>query len=384
MAMKTRNGVVGFFKIGVMLFLCLQLLAVPIHAIAAELVIGVPVAESGVFSFVGVAVRNGLQVALNEINSKNYLGNTKLKVLVEDTQSDKNQAITLCNRFSIRDNALIVLGPTSTPESLAVAPISTENSIPFLTTASADISQSGDWMFKVTSTPKAIMEPLAKYAIEKLKVQKVGLVYLRDNDSYIAQMNGVKEHLVKTGVNIVAEETIVGSDTDFLAISTKLVAAKPDTIMISATAELSANVIIQVRQAGIPNNVRFLGTPSLASQQFLIVGGKAVEGTIYVADYSSGGKNQFNQNFVAAFQAKHNQVPDNWAAVGYTQMWLAAQAIKNAGQEPTRKKVRDELIALKNIDTVLGEGKYSFDGKRTPVYGGFIMTVKDGKHTPLE
>ena len=69
---------------------------------------------------------------VEEVNASNLLGGHKLKVLIEDTASDKPQAISLINRFSARDKALMVLGPSSSSEGVAIAPVANELQVPLL------------------------------------------------------------------------------------------------------------------------------------------------------------------------------------------------------------------------------------------------------------
>ena len=78
------------------------------------------------------------------------------------------------------------------------------------------------------------------------------------------------------------------SDTDFLAVITKIIATKPEAVFLALVAEQSANFIIQARQQGIDPATKFLGVPNFGSDQFTLIGGKAVEGAVYVADYYAG------------------------------------------------------------------------------------------------
>lgn len=344
-------------------------------AASAKVKIGAPMATTGIYAFSGALQKNGMEVALDELEAA---GNDSFSLLIEDTQSERNQAITLANRMALRDKVDLIIGLTSTVETLAAAPISTENELPFLSPASGDVTTAGEYLFKIIATPDTIMRPVAEYALENASLNNVAYVFNRDNDSYIAQKNAVKAIFEEAGVKTDTEEGVLGSDSDFLALATKLASRKLDAIVIASTPELSANFIIQARQAGVDPNILFVGTPSMASPQFEAVGGEAIEGTLFVSDYFVGGESETNQRFVEGYRAKFNEDPDMWAAVGYTGLHLAAEAVRIAGDDADRAAIVDALAKIKDFPVVLGNGTFSFDN-RLPEYGGFVLTVKDGQ-----
>ena len=70
---------------------------------------------------------------------------------------------------------------------------------------------------------------------------------------------------------------------------------------------------------------------------------------------------------------------DNYGAMGYAAMRTTAAALKEAGPNPTRDSVRDALAHLKDVPTILGDGKVSYDADRSPHYGMNVLVVKDGQ-----
>jgi branched-chain amino acid transport system substrate-binding protein len=148
------------------------------------------------------------------------------------------------------------------------------------------------------------------------------------------------------------------------------------------TAEQAASFIIQARQGGIDSKVRFIGVPNMGAEQFVTIGGKAVEGSTFVADYFPNAQSAENQRFVAEYKKRYNRLPDNGAALGYTAIKLAASAIKAAGPQPTREKVRAALAKIKALKVILGRGDFSYDETRGALYGAVILAIKNGKIVP--
>jgi hypothetical protein len=77
---------------------------------------------TGTFRIVGAPVVNGLKLAMDDLNAKNFFGSTKVNVLYEDNRSDKQEALSLLTRMANRDNVLMFIGPVSSGEAMAVAP----------------------------------------------------------------------------------------------------------------------------------------------------------------------------------------------------------------------------------------------------------------------
>ncbi|UUZ62821.1 ABC transporter substrate-binding protein [Polaromonas sp. P1-6] len=152
-----------------------------------------------------------------------------------------------------------------------------------------------------------------------------------------------------------------------------------DCVFISATAPQGANVILQLRQAGLDPKTKVIGHVTLISPQFVQRGGKAVEGAYVMGDWLAGGMNDFGRAFARDFKAKYKTDADGWAAIGYSGMRVAINAIKNAGPSPTREAVRTALAKTKDVPVVIGQGKYSLDEQRVPFSGMNVLQVKDGQ-----
>ena len=347
---------------------------------AQEISVGVPMALTGPYAFVGVPIRNGIVMALEEANAAKALGAATIKIIPDDTASDKAQVVSIANRLNAREKVLIMLGPTSSVEGLAAAPVANDLKMPMFTSAvSEDVLKAGPWSYKVTAAPRDIMVALGKHAVETMKVKRAIFVFNRDNDGFVAQKNVIRDVMKTAGVEVLAEEAILGSDTDFVALSTKIAASNADAVFIASPAEQGANIIIQARNAGLSDKVAIIAPPSMASQAFIKTGGKAVEGAVLVADYFGGSDTPQNKAFVAAYQKKYGAAPDNWAAVGYALGVIAVEVLKIAGPNADREAVRAAFAKVPAMPTVLGDGTFRFDANRAPQYGAAILTVKGGQ-----
>ena len=350
------------------------------QAAAQEVRIGVVMATTGTFAFVGVPVVNAVRLAHDELTASGGYGSARVSIIFEDNRSVTQEAIALINRMATRDNAVMIIGPVSTGEAMAAAPLAVDLKIPLFTTATApDVLKAGPWIFKSTETAEQFMTPLGKYVAETVKPKSCTYVFIRDNEGYVRQKDILRDVMKVGGVAVAGEESILAADSDFTALATKIVAAKPDCLYLGTPPEQGANIVIQARQAGMPANTVLVGNTGMGSARYLNAGGKLVEGTLLPAEFVPSGVNELGRKFIENYTKKYRNAPDSWAAVGYSMMLIAGNAIKNAGPNPTREAVREAMAKTKNLPVVIGQGTFSLDDNRIPTFGAAVLQIKDGK-----
>ena len=373
--MKIKSRVLSLMLVGVVLS--------PLPSIAAEFTIASIKALTGPLAFVGVPQANAVKMAIDELNAANYLGaGNSIKLISNDDQNDRAQITTLLTRAAKVDNALIVLGGANSVLMIAVAPLLNDLQIPMFSTAqTAAPLTTSKWYLKVTASSELQVAPLAQYAVDKVKPQRLAAIWGRDNDGHINNMKAFMGPLAAKGIKPIIEETILISDTDFGAVATKIAAAKPDAVWLGSNAAQAANLVIQLKQAGVPPNVVLFGTAGLGVD-YLKIGGKAVENTYFSIDFNDQSTAPMNVKFAENYKRLFNTAPDNWAAVGYSEALLAARAIKDSMPNPTREKVLEAVMKLRDADVVLGGGKWSQRPDRIPDYGPAVMVIRNGRASP--
>ncbi len=362
-------------------FALFGLLAMMATAQAEEVRIAAPIALTGKYAFVGVPISKGMQVAVEEINASGRLGPDRtLSLLMEDYGSEKSEAITLLNRFVTGDGVLVVVGPSSTEDSLAVAPVADSLQVPLLTNAVlSKVRETSPWAFNIPAPTDVSVRALCAYVVDRFKPKTFAGVATRNSPGAVNELKAARECLSEKGVELLLDDSVLGTDTDFSVLATKLAALNPDILVVTGTDNLAANLKQQIIQAGGSPDIRIMGSNALAGQNYLDLGGSAVEGSILVADYFVDNDNPINQSFVKAYQAMYGTNPDNWSAIGYTMVQVAAFAIEKAGPGASRQQILDVLTSLSGMPTVLGSGVYSFGEGRAPTYGQIFLLVEDGK-----
>lgn len=334
---------------------------------------------TGNLAFIGVPQANAIRMAVDELNAEKFLGEHTLSVTVEDDANDRGQTITLLNKAAADPNTLIYLGSIWGAHAVAVAPSLNDLKIPMFGTAqTTEPLKLSDWYFKsTTSAPKSVTT-IAKYAVEKAQIKDLAVVFTRDAENTVVGAGIFRDYAKAHGVNIVSDESILGSESNFSAVATKIASTNPDAIWVGAFGAQAANLVVQLKRAGVRSDVKIFTTAGLGTD-YLEAGGSAVDGTYFWGDFNVQSADPRIAAFVKNYEAKYSATPDSWAAVGYAEALLAAHAIKASLPNPTREKVRDAIAAIKDAPTVLGAGSWSLDAERVPVYEQSIVVVKDGK-----
>lgn len=337
-------------------------------------------ASTGALAYGGIFFQNAIRMAVDEANQKGGVNGHKINLIERDNGSDKGQAINLANQAVDRDRAMLVLGPTSTADSIAVAPVFNEKRVPDLHFGTSDaVLKAGTWSMKFQQSPAVVSALVARYALEKTSIRKVAFVFDRTNEAWIDSKNHFRDPFKAGGGTVVAEEAVVTADSNFLPLATKLKSMDIDAVYLATYPEQSANIILQLRQAGIAEKVRFIGAVAMVSPKFLAVAGKSAEGAIAVADHVIGIDRPLNKAFEANYKARYGADPDSWAAVGYSLALVGLASLKEAGPNPTREKVRDAFMNLRDVPILGGSGKWN-QADRKPNFGAMVLIVKDGKY----
>ena len=335
---------------------------------------------SGPNAAYGTAIKQGLDLALAEVNAQGVLGGRKIALTIEDSAGDKNQAINAARKLIGLDHVVAIIGPTLSNEMFAVGPVAQERHIPIMGTSTTanGITAIGDDVFR-TSLPESDVIPVTLRKAISMGVKTIALMYANDDAFSKSGFDVMKAAAQKAGLQIVDTESFGSKDTDFSAQLTKIHELNPDAVGISALVEPTAGVLLGARQVGFGPKTLFIGGNGSNSPKLGEIAGGAADGLIVGSPWFVGKATPQNQAFVAAFRKAYDKDPDQFSAQAYDAMKIMAAAIDRAGT-PDSAKLRDALMQTK-FDGVMGP--FSFTPTRDPASteGVVVLVMKDGKFT---
>jgi len=350
------------------------------QGLPAEIKIGALETLTGDSSVYGLSIKNGLDLAFDEINAKGLLGSSKVKLVVIDEKADKQEGISVMNKLINDEKVSAIFGPTLSSVAFAADPVAQKAGVPVMgtSTTAVGITDMGDYIFR-DSLPQSAFVPAPILAAKaKFGVKRAVLIFESTNEYAKSESEVFKAALRAAGIDLVATESYSHGDTDFRTQLNKLKLRKPDLLVISALAGEAVPLLQQAQEIGFA--VPIVGGNGLNSPNVVKVAADAAEGLMVGAAWFRDSTAAASKAFVAAYKTKYSSVPDQFAAQAYTGAYLMATAIKNA-RSADRKAIRDALAKLSGIETVLGS--FSFSEKRDPVHPSVTLVVKGGQYTLL-
>lgn len=384
MIRRTSVLVVALFLLTMTLAGCgASATATPAAAATKEVKIGVVLSLTGDNAIYGTPQRNAVQLAVDEINAAGTIPGVKLVPVIEDDGGTKDKGVTAFEKVIKTDNVLAIIGPTLSNTANAAHPIAQQAGVPTLAVSNTanGIVEVGDFIFRDSLAEFQVIPSTVKGAKDKLKLTKVAVIYGIDNAFTKAGYDEFKKALDANGIQITTTQTYGANDTDYSAQLTAIKQTNPEAIVISALAE-GAQVVKQARDLGIAQTVPIIGGNGLNSLAYIKNSGPAGEGTIVGAAWNISNDTEANKKFIAAYKAKYNADPDQFAAQAYSGVYILAEAIKKAGANGDRKAVRDALAGIKGLTTPLGS--FGFTPERNADHPPVVQLVKDGKFEVLK
>jgi len=354
--------------------------------LAADAVkIGVVEDLSGPTAKYGVSIRQGFELAAEEINAKGgVMGGGKLDLIIEDGAGTKEQSTNAVKKLLAADHVNAVLGPTLSNEMFAAGPFANERKIPIIGTSTTanGITDIGPWVFR-TSLPEADVIPVTlQKARDKYHFDTVALMYSNDDAFTKSGADIFKAALEKMGVKIATIETFATKDTDFSPQLTKIKSLNVQAIVVSALAEAGSGLVLQARQLGIPKTVPIIGGNGFNSPKIAEIAGQSAEGVIVGSPWFIGKPDADNQKFVADYRKKYSVDPDQFAAQAYDTLYILAAALDRA-KSADNTKLAEALLQTDHTG-VMGPFKFTKDRNPAETKGVVVLNVKDGKFQILD
>jgi branched-chain amino acid transport system substrate-binding protein len=343
---------------------------------STEIVIGEFGSLTGTTATFGISTRNGIDLAIEEVNNAGGILGKKVRVIVEDDQGKPEEAQTVVTKLINKDRVVAVLGEVASSRSLAAAPVCQNNRIPMITPSSTNpkVTQIGDYIFRVCFIDPFQGFVMAKFASQSLKIKNVAVLRDIKNDYSVGLADVFVENFKKMGGNIVTDQSYSEGDTDFSAQLTSIRAANPQAIFVPGYYTEVGLIGRQARKLGL--TIPLMGGDGWDSPKLWEIGGEALNDCYYSNHYSVEDPNPAIQKFVADYQKRFGQIPDALAALGYDAARILFHAFQTAGgTDPA--KVRDVIAQTKNFAGVTGS--ITIDANRNAVKPAVVLRVKNGK-----
>lgn len=284
---------------------------------------------TGAAAIYGQAVRNGAQIAVDEINAK---GDMKFELRFEDDENDAEKAVNAYN--TLKDWGMQVsLGTVTTQPCVAVSSEVDADGIFALTPAasSTDVIEGKDNMFQMCFTDPNQGVASAKYISSQNLGDKIAVIY-NNSDAYSTGIyQKFQSEADKLGLNIVCVKTFTDdSANDFTAQLNEIKAADADLVFLPIYYTPASLILAQADK--MQYAPKFFGVDGmdgiLTLENF---DASLAEGVMLLTPFTADATDESTKKFVETYKSKHNEIPNQFAADGYDCVMAIYEACKKQG-----------------------------------------------------
>ena len=332
-------------------------LAAPAHA---EITVGFVTSQSGPASSIGVLYDKGMKAALEYAAT---VGNEKVKFIQLDDSSDPSTATRNARKLIEENKVDLVIGTATAASSNAMVAVANELKVPLLAISPITItpSDTGErWAICIPQPP----DLMVKVVVDRMKrdgVKKAAYIGYSDAWGDLVY-NGAQKPAEADGIKITTNERYARTDTSVTGQVLKILATKPDAVLLGGSATQGALPPLTLAERGYKGPL--YGTPALLNTDFIRVGGKAVEGVqvsagpVIVAEQLPD--THFSKKISMAFRGdyqKANGAPptDGFSAYSFDSWLIFLDAAKRAmakakpGTPEFRTALRDAIFTTKDV-----------------------------------
>jgi len=340
---------------------------------------------TGDYSTYGVSVKQGAQIAVDEINNAGGVNGIKFELKFEDDETDATKAVNAYN--TLMDAGMKVsLGAVTSGACIAVTEEAKKDGILLLTpSASQKECTQYENCFRVCFTDPYQGTASADYIAKNLSAKKIAIIYDKSNDYSVGITDKFVAEAAVKGLQIVAKEAFTqSSKTDFTAQLQKVKDTGAELVFLPIYAQDAASILSQADKAGI--KVPFFGCDGLDGIiTKLGTNSKLAEGVMLLTPFAADSSDAKTKAFVESYgKAYNNQVPDQFAADGYDAIYAIKAAIAKAGiTSVDDKDFNTKIIAAMSQITVDGVTGTMVWKDREANKDAKAVKIVDGKYVAL-
>jgi len=343
-----------------------------------EIRLGAIIALSGPGKAAGEAAREGLDLAVDELNAGDFKA-TPIRLTLADSASDPDAALAALRKMVEVQKVPAILGLVLSDEVLACAPAANQLKTVILSTnaSSNDIRVAGDYVFRNETRSEFRTAALADLLAQRLVGKRIAILH-SSSGSAVSASESLTNAMLSRGLKSALNLEFPAGRTNFRAEIERLRGLKPDAVYVTAFDKDSGTFLKQAAEAGFAPQFYAEG---LFSQALLDAAGPAAEGLIGpYSIFDAESADPRVKAFVTAYRSRYGKKPHSTAANTYDAVRLLAEQIR--GGATTGEQVKEALYGVQDFPGVVGPIRFDSDGevKRSVR----LVQVRDGVYRSLE
>lgn len=326
---------------------------------------------SGDVAVYGVECKNGIDLAIEEINAAGGIGGKQIVLISEDDRGNPADSVNAFRKLTTRDGVDIVIGSLTSGCTIAMTTLAqAEKKLQIAPAATAEaVTDAGNYIFRACFIDPFQGTVGGIFAAQNLNTKRAAVLYDVGNDYSVGLTENFVAAFTSNGGEVVAQESYSTGDRDFNAQLTKIRNANPDVVYLPDYYGTVALIARQMRAQGI--NTPIVGPDGWDGLTGLDNVGDEVMNGYYSNHYAVDSTEPAVQKFVSSFRTKYNKDPNAFAALGYDCIYMLRDAAAKAGATDATS-LRD---AMENTDGDYVTGSIKFDAKHNPVKSAVMLEM---------
>jgi len=361
-------------------FTTLALAALLAAPVGAQQVIKIAniVELSGPGATSGTNFKDGVMLAVKEINASGGILGRKIETTTSDTQSNPGVAKGLTQK-AVDQDVFAVFGPVFSGSIMVSMAETRRAEIPNFTGGeAASITMQGNpYVFRTSFTQATAMPKIARYITDQAKVKTLALIYV-NNDFGKGGREMLMKALEKSPTKIVADVSTDSGQIDFSAAVLKAKQSNADAVFVYTNEEESARALRELRKQGWTKPI--IGETVLTSQKVIELAGEAANGAVAHVGLTVDAPLPAIRAFRAKFEREYKYICDHNGLKGYSGVYALKAAIEKVGKFD-RKAVAAAMHGLKikaaDVPGILMDVEFDKNGDLDR--DSFLTEVKNGK-----
>lgn len=327
----------------------------------------------------GQRALNGMQLAVDEINSAEPFRTSPIQLIVEDSQSAAPQSLSAFRKLIDVDHVPVAIGFVLSDEVLTSAPVANERKVVLLTTAAGSdkIKDAGDYIFRNRESGAAQSEAIASASVGRLGIKEVAILHSNSANG-ISYRDGFKQALEHLGGTVSLAVGYNEGKTDYRAEIEQLRAKSPKAVYLAGLDQELGLILKQAKEVGF--STQFFASPGAISEKLLEIAGSSAEGLVSAsAPFDVNSTEPRIQSFITSYKKRFNDSPDFISANSYDAISMLAACFKNGATDGDQLKTC--LYGIKDYPGI--GGQTSFDANGEVLKPVSLVQVQGGRFIPL-
>ena len=334
----------------------------------------------------GIAVKNGVQLAVDEINEAGGVNGMKLELNFQDDVHDAEKAVDAYNK--LKDEGMKLLVGTVTSSPCEAVSVEAANDNMFLITpsgSSVECITAGDNCFRMCFTDPMQGQIAAEYIGKNMSAKKIGIIY-DSSDSYSSGIvDGFESAASANGLTVVEKQAFTSDTNKDFSVQIQKIAESGAELLFLPFYYTEVALVLQQSEGKL--DIPVFGGDGLDGLIGALGDKIGVADGVYVmSPYASTSPDEKSKKFTEAYQKKFpNDEVNQFAADGYDCVYAIKQALESAGVNDASMsasdicdKVKAEMLKIE-LDGVTGKTKWTSDGESAKAPKVMKIVVKDGK-----